>query len=243
MNDRDRHNLLHGPYRSPRCRLGKKLFCEIRGWVPVRRISTGRIPWPQTLVHSNRAFILTGDLVEAVRRESETAICYWWGITPQTVTVWRKALDVVRASAGSSRLWQLNVAEVMTPDVRRRAVAAMNTPEANAKKSAARRGTPPSPKSVAALVARNKLPRTPEHRRRIGEAMRRISHRPPDGARLWTAEEYVLLGTMPDAEVARKIGRTVKAVRARRRVLRVPSTSGKGPQMRDPRPRPAAARG
>jgi hypothetical protein len=192
------------------------------------------------VVHNNRTFILTGDLVKAVRRESATAICYWWGVTPQTVTVWRKALGVGRATAGSSRLWQLNVAEVMTPEVRRRAAAGAASPEACAKKSTALRGKPPSPNAVAALVARNKPPRSLEHGQHISEALRRIGHRPPDGARLWTAEEDALLGTMPDAEVARRVGRTVRAVRARRRVLRIPSTSGKGPPMRDPRPRPAA---
>jgi hypothetical protein len=79
----------------------------------------------------------------------------------------------------------------------------INSPEACAKKSAARRGKPPSPGAVAALVARNKLSRTPEHGQHISEALRRIGHRPPEGARLWTAEEEALLGTMPDAEVAR----------------------------------------
>jgi hypothetical protein len=93
---------------------------------------------------------------------------------------------------------------------------------------------------VAALVARNKLPRKPEHGRHISEALRRIGHRPRDGARLWTAEEDALLGTMPDVDVARRIGRTVKSVRARRRVLRIPSTSGKGRRMRDPMPRSGA---
>jgi hypothetical protein len=140
-------------------------------------------------------------------------------------------------------LWQLNVEEVFTPEVRQRAAAGAASPEACAKKSAALRGKPPSPNSVAALVARNKLPRSPEHGRHISEALRRIGHRPADGARLWTAEEDALLGTMRDVEVARRIGHTVKSVRARRRVLRIPSTSGKGPRMRVPRPRPTADEG
>jgi hypothetical protein len=155
------------------------------------------------------------------------------------VTVWRKALGVGRATESSSRLWQLNVEEVMTPEVRQRAAAGAASPGACAKKSAALRGKPPSPNSVAALVARNKLPRSPEHGQHISAALRRIGHRPPDGARLWTAEEDALLGTMPDVEVARRIDRAVKAVRSRRRVLRIPSTSGKCPRMREPRPRPA----
>jgi hypothetical protein len=170
MNDLDRYKLLYGPYQAPPCRLGKKLRCKIRGWVTFRCIKVTRIPWPQTIVHNNRTIILTGDLVKAVRRESEIAVAYWWGVTPQTVTVWRKALGVGRATEGSTRLWQMNVAEVMTPEVRRRAAAGAASPEACAKKSAALRGRPASPNSVAALAARNKRPRTPEHGRHIGEA-------------------------------------------------------------------------
>jgi hypothetical protein len=183
---------------------------------------------------------LAGDLVKAVRRESATAICYWWGVTPQTVSVWRKALEVGRATEGSSRLWRQNAEEVVTEEVRQRAVAAANTPEANAKTSAALRGKPMLPSAMAAFRRYREGPRSPEHRAKIGEALRRIGHRPPDGARLWTAEEDALLGTMPDAEVARRIGRTVRALRDRRQKLRIPSTSGKGRPMRDPRPRPAA---
>jgi hypothetical protein len=139
MHDRTRYKLLFGPYLMPRCQLGKKLFCEIRGWVAVKRLSDGRIPWPQT---RKGAFILCGDLVQAVRRESNLAVCYWWGVTPQTVSVWRKALDVPRSNRGSKRLWQINVAEVITPEVHARAVANANSPEANWKKAAAKIGKP-----------------------------------------------------------------------------------------------------
>src|SRR5262249_31301022 len=101
MHDADRFKLLHGPYKAPPSQLGSLLFCEIRGWVTVKRISDGPIPWPQTIVKHSRAIILCGDLVEAVRRESNQAISYWWGVTPQTVTVWRKALDVPRFNEGT----------------------------------------------------------------------------------------------------------------------------------------------
>src|SRR5271165_3958276 len=100
MHDRERFRLLHGPYRAPRCGFGQKLFCELRGWVVVRGISAGRIAWPRTKVKRAWAFILCGDLVRAVRRESAIAVCHWWGVTPQTVTVWRKALDVPQVNAG-----------------------------------------------------------------------------------------------------------------------------------------------
>ena len=107
MNESDRHQLLIGPYRSSRCRLGKKLFCEIRGWLPLRRISPGRIPWPQTIVGRNRAFILCGDLVKAVRRESAVAISYWWEVTAQTVSKRRRAIDVGPTAEGTSPAQQV----------------------------------------------------------------------------------------------------------------------------------------
>jgi hypothetical protein len=47
MKDADRYKLLHGPYRMPRCKLGGRLFCEVRGEVIVRAISDAAIPWPQ----------------------------------------------------------------------------------------------------------------------------------------------------------------------------------------------------
>jgi hypothetical protein len=73
----DKCRLLHGPYRPPTCALGKRLRCRIRGRVEVKRISAGPISWPQTIVGRARAFILCGDLVRAVRRESEEAVAYW----------------------------------------------------------------------------------------------------------------------------------------------------------------------
>src|SRR5438045_3875477 len=106
MHDADRYRLLHGPYRMPRCRLGGRLFCQARGWVVVKRISTGPIPWPQTIVKHSRTFILCGDLVKAVQRESEIAVAHWWGVTEQTVWKWRKALGVPRTNEGSRRLWR-----------------------------------------------------------------------------------------------------------------------------------------
>jgi len=69
--------LLHGPYHPPKCRLGQKLWGELRGCVPVVKIYRGRIPWPMTAVKRRaRGYILCGDLVKAVKRESEIAVCY-----------------------------------------------------------------------------------------------------------------------------------------------------------------------
>jgi hypothetical protein len=82
--------------------------------------------------------------------------------------------------------------------------------------------------------------RSPEHRRKISEAMRRLGIRPLVG-RLWEPWETALLGTVGDEEVRRRTGRTLTAIRAMRARLRIPTftTSGrrKGPPMQ-----PSAAR-
>jgi len=213
----------------PRCRLGKKLFCEIRGWVPVKRISNARIPWPQTIIGRNRAFILCGDLVRAIRRESNAAVCYWWGVTPQTVTVWRKALDVPVATEGTSRLYRLT-AERMPQSARARAIAGCNTPEANAKKSKARLGKP-RPAHVREALRQANIGRklSIERRRKMSEAHKRRGTWPPAAGRPWTAKESALLGTAPDEEIARRIKRTVRAVEGWRQRLKIRKySSGRG---------------
>ena len=161
MKDRDRFRLVHGPYRAPRCRLGDKLFCEQRGWVPIRGMSNGRIQWPMTRVRANNAFILCGDLVRAIRQEAAIAVCHWWGVTPQTVTKWRKALDVEQYTEATRRLHREWMPERVPPAVHRRAIRLASTPEANAKKAAAATGRKPSPKVLAILaMGRKKLMRS-----------------------------------------------------------------------------------
>jgi hypothetical protein len=220
MNNRTRVKLLLGPYKPPRCLLGKKLFCEIRGWVPVRRISAGRIQWPQTVVGRSRAFILTGDLVKAVRHESNQAICHWWGVTPQTVTVWRKALDVPEHNEGTRRLFREWFPESIPPQKLAQARRNANSSSANAKKSAAKRGKMPPAHVMEALWRANRgRPLSAEHRRKLSAVHKARGTRPPTSMPDWLAREDALLGTMPDEQVAKRTGRTLIAVRCRRWLL------------------------
>jgi hypothetical protein len=87
----DRYQLLHGPYRMPRCQPGDVLVCAIRGPVAVHSISSGRTPWPRTRVCGKYPLIVCADLAEAVRRESTQAVAYWWSVSATTVLTWRDA--------------------------------------------------------------------------------------------------------------------------------------------------------
>jgi hypothetical protein len=133
-------------------------------------MSDGRIPWPVTRVKKASAFIIHGDLVQAIRQESATAVCYWWGITPQTVTKWRKALDVPTYNEGTRRLWSELASEFLTPEVQERARAKANSPEANAKKAAAKVGHAISRKTAAALAMGREILRQRRTKRDASQA-------------------------------------------------------------------------
>jgi hypothetical protein len=224
MNDAERFQLLHGPYRQPRYRLGGKLFCERRGWVPATRISDAPIPWPLTTGRCRRpSLILCGDLVQAVRRESATAVAHWWGVTSQTVTLWRRVLEVPRNNEGTRRLLRAWAPELLTEEKRAKALAAACTSEANAKKAAAKVGKPRPRHVIEAMRAgRRGKPHDEATRRKMSAAHRRRGTRPPAAGRPWTEEEDELLRALPPPEVARQTGRTLTAVYSRRLVLGLP---------------------
>jgi len=65
------------------------------------------------------------------------------------------------------------------------------------------------------------IPRVAAPRRRRAEARTRVEHAPLRArtSRPWRADEIALVGTLPDAEVAARIGRSIGAVQTRRRAL------------------------
>src|SRR5262245_26036013 len=117
MHDADRFKLLHGPYLPPRCLLGGRLECEVRGEVVVCGLTDARIPWPVGKRGRARSLVVCGGLAEAVRRESNQAVCFWWGVTAQTVTRWRQALGVPQVNEGTARLYVAYAPERLTPEV------------------------------------------------------------------------------------------------------------------------------
>src|SRR3954463_12796269 len=86
MNDAERFRLLYGPYVAPKCRVGDTLPCEYRGReVAVGGMTDGRVQWPRARGPGRRAPILCGDVIRAVRSESEIAVAHHWGVCTATV--------------------------------------------------------------------------------------------------------------------------------------------------------------
>ncbi len=133
MIDSERLKLLYGPYLPPKCRIGDKLPCEHRGReVKVRRITDAPIQWPATRGGPLASPILCGDLIRAVRVESEIAVAHHWGVNENTVSLWRRALGVPAVTNGTRRLLIEKAAETLTPEAHRKAVEATCAPEARA---------------------------------------------------------------------------------------------------------------
>jgi hypothetical protein len=99
--------LLGGPYRPPRFRVGFPLFCEWRGEVEVMGTTDAPIAWPYSQGERRKRLpVLTGDLVRAVTVESAEAVAFHWGISRWTVRRWRQHLNVPRFNPGTRAAWR-----------------------------------------------------------------------------------------------------------------------------------------
>src|SRR5262249_62196132 len=92
-----------GRYTTPRFRYGQAAF-EVRGEVTVVGLTAAPLPWPVGKRGRARSLGVYQGLARAARRESAQAVAHRWGVTPQTVTVWRKALGVAPTTQGTHRL-------------------------------------------------------------------------------------------------------------------------------------------
>lgn len=105
--DDGRFDLRHGPYHSPRVRVGGRLFCENLGTVKVCKFSDGPLAWPLCTVgeRGGPAFVLCGDLVRAIRLEAAEAVAREWGVHRCTVSRWRQILGVKQFNPGTHDLF------------------------------------------------------------------------------------------------------------------------------------------
>jgi hypothetical protein len=204
----ERFRLQFGPYFAPKIPRKQKLFCEYRGWLRVSpKWSEGLISWPRR--YRTGSIILCGDLVRAVKMESVAAICYHWGVCRNVVQVWRKALGV----------------EEFNPGTKRMLILARAGPESRVRQRAMLRAT--HPRSILEYERKQHesehLLVSIGHSRHMHERIARTGRHINPGLRLWTEKEDSVLGTATDAEIAKKIRRTLGAVRARRATLGIPS--------------------
>jgi hypothetical protein len=227
VNDADPHRLL-GRYRAPRFRYGRVVRCEVRGGVEVVGLHEAPIPWPVGKKGRAKSLVVFKDLARAVRRESEVAVAHHWGVDKQTVRKWRKALGVGRVTEGTSRRLSDHAREPAVVAGLKKAQAKSGDPARRAKLSAAMRGKKKDRRVVAALAAQRRGTRhREESRRKMSEAHRRRGTLVP-GTVVWTEQEDELVRSLPAAEAARRTGRTLGAVWARRRVLGLPDGRRQG---------------
>lgn len=214
-----RFHLLHGPYLPPKTRRGRRLFCEVRGTVEVGGYSDGPVPWPRVKKGGVHSLILCGDLVRAVRHESAQAVAHHFAVSKSTVRKWRRALDVPEHNEGTRRLGG-RIAVARDDDRLARARAAAQQSASVELRAAPRRGKPPHPNLLAASAKADHHP--PGWREKMSATFRARGNWLQPHTRPWTAADDALLGTARDAEVARRQGRTTRAVYLRRFKLGVP---------------------
>jgi hypothetical protein len=224
MTDHDRVRLLFGPYRTPRFKYGDVVFCEKRGSVKIVGLTNALIPWPKCRTGKrSRAIILHGALADAVRREAALAVAHWWGVGLFTVWKWRKALGVGPITAGTRRLKHDYALEPAITAARARAWAKAGDAVRRRKIADSRRGKPRPPHVIEALRRAN-TGRKLSIKTRVKMSL--VHHLrgtwPPKAGKPWKKWEDRLLRNLPVIEVARRTRRTLKAVYARRKVLRLP---------------------
>ena len=98
--------------------------------------------------------------------QAAQAVAHWWGVTPQTVGVWRKALGVGALTEGMRRLERDHALEPGIAAAREKAVGESSDPERRRKIAEALRGRA-KPAHVVEAMARGRT--EAGKRRRAGE--------------------------------------------------------------------------
>jgi len=176
------HTLHFGPYKTPRVRIGQIVECEVRGKVCIVKLSDSPIPWPSAKKPGRpgrSAPVVFRDLAKAIRKESAVAVCFWWGVTGQTISKWRGRLGIGSVTPGFSMLQaHRNRTDGRIIEGRAKAHAKSSDPERKSKIAATMRGKP-RPKHVIAAMRKGRLgkPQSEESRAKMREAHRRRRER------------------------------------------------------------------
>lgn len=192
-------------------------------------LSDAPIPWPTGRKPGRGGppiLIVFKGLARAVRKESNQAVAHHWGVTGQTVTAWRKALNVPATNSGSSKLisahYQSGVGEKLNVGASRANSDPKRDAPRRAKIAAAKTGKPRPRHVVDAMAeAERGRPHRASTKAQMSETHKKRGTRPPWLNDAWTAQEDALLvaGKLSPAEVAERTGRTLTAVYLRRKKL------------------------
>lgn len=128
--------LLYGPYAAPSVQVGAALHCQRYGQVVVGGYTSAPIPWPRVRKRGKAQLVLCGDLVRAVRMESELAVAHWWCVGLTTVWAWRKALGVGRITMGTLEVYRALKPGKLTEEVAARGRGRASCYDAQAKMAA-----------------------------------------------------------------------------------------------------------
>ena len=198
---------LLGNYRTPVFDYGSTAFCEVRGECEIVGLSSGPIPWPigrRGQQPRTRFLILYSGLVEAVKREAVSTVAYWWGVSPQTVTTWRKALGVAGTmNEGTLDRRREGHTEILAR-ARQKAVAKARDLGRRVKISLALHGRS-KPPDVARAVGKARLgsKHSEAAKKRMSESQKaRGSAGKPHPP--WTPEEDELVSSLPPIDAAAK---------------------------------------
>jgi hypothetical protein len=198
MNDCDRFKLVGGPYQTPNVRKGDVVFCEARKCdVVVTGLTSGPLAWPKGRAEPRHkpGIIVFGALADAVRRESNQALCRLLAVERETVTRWRTALGVPRVTEGTHEIHLAYTREEYFRDFKAKGH---------------------SPEAIRKIAEANRGQKRPRRRGWPGHPADWV----PRG-RAWTAHEDRWVRHLPVGEVVRRTGRTPNSVHCRRRRLGV----------------------
>jgi hypothetical protein len=220
LNNSVRRKLHFGPYRTPRFVYGSIVEDEIRGPVRIVGLTDAPIPWPIGQQGHAQSPVIYGALAKAIRRESRVAVRHWWGLSSHCHNRARRGLNVPTINEGTHRLLSRYAQTETFREAQRRGWAKNADPSRCAKIAAAHRGRKrPDEVRQAISEALTGRKRSLEHCRNLSLAHKERGTWPPKAGRPWTARENAWLRALPVAEVARKTGRTVRAVYNQRQTL------------------------
>jgi hypothetical protein len=114
-----RQGLCFGPYRIPRCRVGQRVECLIRGEVRVVGLSNAPKRWPIGEKDGRQELIVYRGLAEAVRLERQEVIAAHWGVPVETVAGWQRALHPATFQRSEAEVPAFSFADLWTTRAQR----------------------------------------------------------------------------------------------------------------------------